>query len=193
MINLTPIFLILLFLGAYLGAKFLLARQQTKAAGSRRMGRIQATSFTVMLLLGFCVVMGFYEFLGFLFDWPTTLLERGILIGHEHLYKTASEMPSGVKWLWIVRQILAFWTGTILLRLFWLYGRGILFTGKNVRCIRFFGWWLMIDWFLDFQMRSALHDMGLPMTALFVGLLIIFVAWIMDEGRKIQEEQELTV
>jgi uncharacterized membrane protein YdcZ (DUF606 family) len=25
------------------------------------------------------------------------------------------------------------------------------------------------------------------------GLLILFIAWIMDEGRKIQEEQELTV
>jgi hypothetical protein len=27
----------------------------------------------------------------------------------------------------------------------------------------------------------------------FPAFLIIFVAWIMDEGRKIQEEQELTV
>ena len=28
---------------------------------------------------------------------------------------------------------------------------------------------------------------------LLKGLFVIFVAWIMDEGRKIQEEQELTV
>ncbi|MEI9863261.1 MAG: DUF2975 domain-containing protein [Limisphaerales bacterium] len=28
---------------------------------------------------------------------------------------------------------------------------------------------------------------------LVLGLLIILIAWIMDEGRKIQEEQELTV
>jgi hypothetical protein len=26
-----------------------------------------------------------------------------------------------------------------------------------------------------------------------IGLLILLIAWIMDEGRKIQEEQELTV
>ena len=28
---------------------------------------------------------------------------------------------------------------------------------------------------------------------LFPSVLILFIAWIMDEGRKIQEEQELTV
>jgi hypothetical protein len=32
-------------------------------------------------------------------------------------------------------------------------------------------------------------DFGL----LLAGTIIIFIAWIMDEGRKIQEEQELTV
>jgi len=28
---------------------------------------------------------------------------------------------------------------------------------------------------------------------LVTGFVILFIAWIMDEGRKIQEEQELTV
>jgi hypothetical protein len=35
--------------------------------------------------------------------------------------------------------------------------------------------------------------MDLSLTPVFAGLMIIFIAWIMDEGRKIQEEQELTV
>jgi hypothetical protein len=43
------------------------------------------------------------------------------------------------------------------------------------------------------QMQATFHDMALSTTPVFIGLLIIFVAWIMDEGRKIQEEQELTV
>jgi hypothetical protein len=34
---------------------------------------------------------------------------------------------------------------------------------------------------------------GLPVFPLFGGFLIFLIAWIMDEGRKIQEEQELTV
>jgi hypothetical protein len=32
-----------------------------------------------------------------------------------------------------------------------------------------------------------------PLLQMFPGLFIIFISWIMDEGRKIQEEQELTV
>jgi len=38
-----------------------------------------------------------------------------------------------------------------------------------------------------------LRDMDLSTTPIFGGLFIIFFAWIMDEGRKIQEEQTLTV
>jgi protein-S-isoprenylcysteine O-methyltransferase Ste14 len=44
-----------------------------------------------------------------------------------------------------------------------------------------------------YSMQATFHDMALSTTPVFIGLLIIFVAWIMDEGRKIQEEQELTV
>jgi hypothetical protein len=35
--------------------------------------------------------------------------------------------------------------------------------------------------------------MDLSVGPVLAGLMIIFIAWIMDEGRKIQEEQELTV
>ena len=34
---------------------------------------------------------------------------------------------------------------------------------------------------------------GIDFGTLFVGVSVILAAWIMDEGRKIQEEQELTV
>lgn len=51
----------------------------------------------------------------------------------------------------------------------------------------------MLDWLVDNQMQGTLHDMDLSTTPVFVGLLVIFIAWIMDEGRKIHEEQELTV
>ena len=42
-------------------------------------------------------------------------------------------------------------------------------------------------------MQSSLRDMDLSTTPVLVGLMILFVAWIMDEGRKLQEEQALTV
>ena len=38
-----------------------------------------------------------------------------------------------------------------------------------------------------------MHLLGPVIISLFPGMFIIFIAWIMDEGRKIQEEQELTV
>ena len=189
------VILIFLALLSFLVFRIYLAAVSMKSGPNRqsRLIRIKKASFVIQILMGICLVLGFYEFLGFLFGWPSTLPERRILIGHEHLYTTAGEMPAEVLGLWIVQKLLAFWGGVMLLRLFWLYGRGILFSAKNVTCIRFFGWWLMIDWFIEFQMRSELRDMDISTTQLFVGLLVIFAAWIMDEGRKIQEEQELTV
>ena len=190
--NIILSFLVLL---SFLGFRIYSAAVTMKSGPNRqsRLIRIKKMSFVIQILTGICLVMGFYEFLAFLFGWPSTMPGRRILVGHEHLYTTAGEMPAEVLWLWIVQKLLAFWGGIVLLRLFWLYGRGILFSAKNVTCIRFFGWWIMIDWFIEFQMRSELRDMDLSCTPLFVGLLVIFAAWIMDEGRKIQEEQELTV
>ena len=193
--NVTEIIIIFIVLLSFLGFRIYSAAMSKKSGPNRksRLIRITQASFIIQLLIGLCLIMGFYEFLAFLFGWPSTLSGCRILIGHEHFYTTAGEMPAEVMWLWIVQKLLAFWGGVMLLRLFWLYGRGILFSAKNVTCIRFFGWWLMIDWFVELQMRSLLHDMDLSTTPLIVGLLVIFAAWIMDEGRKIQEEQELTV
>ena len=81
----------------------------------------------------------------------------------------------------------------VVFSLFGLYRRGILFAARNVRHIRSLGYFLIVNWVINYQMQAALRDMDLSTNPLFVGLLIIFVSWIMDEGRKIQEEQELTV
>ena len=193
MIGLTEILLVVVCFGVYLAVRLRAAREHATQTNARRLKRIKNASFAIQILMWIFLVLGFYEFLAFLFGWPSALPERRILVGHEHFYTTAGEMPEAVLGLWIVQKLLAFWGGVMLFRLFWLYGRGILFSAKNVTCIRFFGWWLMIDWFIEYQMRMELRDMDLSTTPLLVGLLVIFAAWIMDEGRKIQEEQELTV
>jgi hypothetical protein len=150
--NATETILIFLALLSFLGFRIYSAAVSMKSDQNRqsRLNRIKKASFVIQILMGICLVLGFYEFLAFLFGWPSTLPERRILIGHEHLYTTVGEMPAAVLGLWIVQKLLAFWGGVMLLRLFWLYGRGILFSAKNVTCIRFFGWWLMIDWFIEF-------------------------------------------
>ena len=42
--------------------------------------------------------------------------------------------------------------------------------------------------FFDFDFGT-----GINFGPFFIGVIIVLIAWIMDEGRKIQEEQELTV
>ena len=195
MIGLIEILLVVICFGIYFACRFRSAREGVIQKQARRLERIKKVGFVIQLLISICLVLGFYEFLAFLLGWPSTLQNPfRVVIGHEHIYQTPAEMrPAGVLELWVVQKLLAFWGGIMLLRLFWLYGRGILFSAKNVTCIRFFGWWLMIDWYIEFLIRHGVHDMGLSMAPVFCGLLVIFIAWIMDEGRKIQEEQELTV
>jgi hypothetical protein len=54
----------------------------------------------------------------------------------------------------------------------------------------------IIDHNIDFRgmgFFSFDFGTGVDFGLLLAGIVIVLVAWIMDEGRKIQEEQELTV
>jgi len=157
------------------------------------LSRIKKASFVVQSLGLITVPLGLYSLAAFIFGWPQLPHHMKVVIAPGHAFSSAAEVPPAVLPLWLIQQLLNLWGGVMVLRLFWLYGRGILFSAKNIICIRFFGWLLMIDWFIDLEIQGQFHDYGLSMTPFFLGLLIIFFAWIMDEGRKIQEEQELTV
>jgi ABC-type multidrug transport system fused ATPase/permease subunit len=91
-------------------------------------------------------------------------------------------------------------------KLFDLYSQGDLFTAEAVRCIRGIGILFFVIALAEFLCRWILpHPASSPhwvefvnsilnvAAGLFSSFLILFIAWIMDEGRKIQEEQELTV
>jgi hypothetical protein len=85
-------------------------------------------------------------------------------------------------------------------KLFDLYSKGELFTARIVHSIQRVGYayfLMMLVGFISHLIKASSEWqwstlMGL-LASLFPGLLILFIAWIMDEGRKIQEEQELTV
>ena len=90
-----------------------------------------------------------------------------------------------------------------LYRMFANMEKGLIFGRDNVRCIRGIGWLLVaapllgmgfdlskLIWSVD---GPGMIDLSSLPNDLLKGLFVIFVAWIMDEGRKIQEEQELTV
>jgi hypothetical protein len=102
-------------------------------------------------------------------------------------------------------------------KLFSCYVRGDLFSPKAVRCIRWIGIISLLmgignifntqhvhlhnGWFTNVNSSPWLVEMVLYLQIvlfhlvhdLIPGFVILFIAWIMDEGRKIQEEQELTV
>jgi hypothetical protein len=90
--------------------------------------------------------------------------------------------------------------------LFMLYQNGKIFTEENVTCFRSLGRSL-IAWMICDVIRNSLLSMILTMdnpagqkillvglnpadfTGIFVGIVILIITWVMDEARKIQEEQ----
>ena len=170
---------------------YFVARLRAKG-NSGRLARVRKAGLVGFALLSVCQPLGIYGVLGFLFGWHRFLspdICRVVVL--QQVFKSVKEMPSEVFWLWVVQQVLAFFAGFVLLRLFWLYSQGVIFSEKNITCIRVLGYCLIISNFIDLEM--PIYPSSVSLTPVFCGLLIIFIAWIMDEGRKIQEEQELTV
>lgn len=97
-----------------------------------------------------------------------------------------------------------------LVRLFRLYEQGDIFKLRNVRCYkklsRLLIWWfaagilcqslLSVVLTLHHPPGQRMVTVGLAssdLTALLLGLILMVIAWVMEEGRKLQEDQDLTV
>lgn len=94
--------------------------------------------------------------------------------------------------------------------LFRLYERGLIFTQLNVNCFRSLGRALIV-WVLCDVLRRTLLGLVLTMnnppgkrmlvlgldsgdfTGVFVGIVVLIISWVMDEARKIQEDQALII
>jgi uncharacterized membrane protein YvlD (DUF360 family) len=95
-------------------------------------------------------------------------------------------------------------------KLFRYYEKGLIFTEKNVACFRSLGRTL-IAWVVCDVVKNSLLSIVLTLhnppgqrlitvglysadfTAVFVGIVILIIAWVMDEARKIQEDQALII
>lgn len=95
-------------------------------------------------------------------------------------------------------------------KLFHLYENGIIFTQANVDCFNRLGK-AMIAWMVCHFLNNSLISIALTLHhppgqrvftigiegadfgALFVGGVILTVTWVMDEARKIKEDQELFI
>ena len=197
MISMRGILLILLGLGGFIVFRWYSRRRVVHKLGQKsqaRLARIRKASFLFQLAISLSFLLGIYWVLAFLLGWPLSMKGKVLMaISQHHIYTAPTEMPPTIFAWWLVKVGLGLACAGVLFALFGLYRKGVLFGAKNVSYIRFLGYWLMIDWLIDYQMQGTLHDMNLSATPVFVGLMIILVARIMDEGRKIQEEQELTV
>jgi hypothetical protein len=100
--------------------------------------------------------------------------------------------------------------GFHLMRLFRLYEQGQIFRDSNVRCFKNFSrvliWWFSVGIVHKSLLSIALTlhnppgqrmltvELGSPdLTALLLGAILAVIAWVMEEGRKLQEDQDFTV
>jgi hypothetical protein len=95
----------------------------------------------------------------------------------------------------VLSVIFLFWYRAVV-KLFGFFEKGILFTAETVRCIQILGGIYFARFFLEltFQFLAQNHELIRSRTSdLFTGFFIFFIGWLIDEARKIREEQELTV
>ena len=89
----------------------------------------------------------------------------------------------------------------LLYRLFGLYSQGALFGEANVRYIKRLGYWMIAAWVISMPLQllqllqaTVARNFKFTLDGYFLGgVLILLLAWIMEEGRKLQDEQSLTV
>jgi len=166
----------------------------TSKNGNRRLNRIRIFSRIFQLLIVIYAVLVCLLVLACWFGWVGMLPHSTKLVFSEHqTFAAPFEMPAPVLALATAKYGLMMFCALILYRLFGLYGQGKYFTAKNITYIRFLGYYVVVDWIVNFLLESQAHYMTIIFTQPVTGLVIIFIAWIMDEGRKIKEEQELTV
>ncbi len=161
---------------------------------ANRLTRVRKAGVVCFILLLVCLPLSVYQFIGFLCGWEqfgSGDSYRVVVV--QKVFSSVKEMPPEIFWLWVVQQALNWFGGLMLLRLFWLYSKGIIFAEKNITCIRVQGYCLIISCLIDLEMHGVIRENSVSLNPMIYGLLIIFIAWVMDEGRKIQEEQELTV
>ena len=74
------------------------------------------------------------------------------------------------------------------------YEEGVFFSGKVVGYIKNLGFIYIIasiaSWF---EVHNNGWSVKIGPTELLIGIIIVLIGWVMDEARKLKEEQEFTV
>jgi hypothetical protein len=102
-------------------------------------------------------------------------------------YTSPFNVPLPVFLIGALQLGLGGWGVILLNRLFQLYERGIFFKTGNIRCIKFLGLIVIGIWLSQTILELMAHQNNIEASGLVYGILVVFIAWIMDEGRKIRE------
>lgn len=176
-----------------------------------RLNRIRIVSriLKVLLLLYFIILLTSVYFPPFLHKSPDGLFWTTVW----GTYATLWDMPLITKLILGLAGVLILAAALACYQLLSLYEKGIIFSARNVRLLGRIGYLAMSyqllavvgsrlisawnGWIDSFPFRPILIlvDIGQLLSSPLVigGLFLIVVSRIMDEGRKIREEQELTV
>jgi hypothetical protein len=159
----------------------------------RRISGVVKAGVLIYLIAPLCVVA---------FNLNTLHLASGTVSFFNHQYAKATDVPA------VMYAFAALGAGLYLLgiisfyRLLCLYEKGVIFSAANVSAMKKLGSYLVGYGVLGFAASLAYAGgFAFPWSLLeivaspwvVIGGAIFLVAWVMDEGRKIQEEQELTV
>jgi hypothetical protein len=163
----------------------------------RRLRRIRiiAKFFRFLCLLGMAVLLGGALMTLFKPD------EVQIGFGELRLEKLKPEYASLKRPLILVLLTIPATFLWLLYRLFGLYSQGVMFGEANVRYIKWLGYWMIGAWLISMpiqllQYLQNTNGLNFKFTLdgyFFGGVLVLLLAWIMEEGKKLQEEQSLTV
>jgi hypothetical protein len=161
---------------------------------NNRMTRIQKVSKQLRLILQYGIPLWFLFGTGL-----SVLMDYGIKIP---LYSNPARAPYGhtntnliLIHSCLLLVLFLFWYRTVI-KLFGFFEKGILFTAETVRCIQLLGWIYILNFLLGMIFLLLLQNdqrVGADVSDLFTGFFIFFIGWLIDEARKIREEQELTV
>ena len=161
--------------------------------------------FTIVLVLIPVVNASLWTFIN---DLPTAMQET-ILPVYVRIPLPASARVLGFIVALVPASVVMYGT-VVLIRLFRLYETGQIFRPANVHCFRSLSRTL-VAWCAANIVSGALMSMALTLhhpagqrmisvglgspdiTALLVGLVLGVIAWVMEEGSRLQEEQDYTV
>jgi len=175
------------------------AHETATKSNNPRLKRIQKVSH----ILKFCVIFYFLAPLVIIvFNLKGVHLAKGTIAIFNHAYASTENIPN-VMFVLSGAGYLAFLLGACsFIRLLSLYEKGVIFGAANIselkimsRCLVSYGLLVVAANAIytgGIAFPFALLD-GFACPWIVVGGAVYIVAWIMDEGRKIQKEQELTV